>query len=274
MSDKRLFAITMPKWGMSMDEGTVVKWLVPEGGTVEIGTEIVEVESTKASAAIESRRAGVLLRQIASPGTLLPVGGVIGLIGDAEVSASDIDAYIREALQSENAVEARLGSGPTHVSVAGQALNVVDTGSGGVPLVMVHGFGGMLQSWAMLQEEIAQDHRVIAFDLPGHGDTSLRPGAWSLEELAHSIAQLLDALQIDRAHIVAHSMGGAVSCLAAFAMPKRVASLTLIASMGFGAEIDYSYIVGFLDAKRPREFEPVLGKLFATSAIRQSADDR
>jgi pyruvate dehydrogenase E2 component (dihydrolipoamide acetyltransferase) len=266
-SDKRLFAITMPKWGMSMDEGTVVKWLVPVGGTVEIGTEIVEVESTKASTAIESRWAGVLLRQIALPGAVLPVRGVIGIIGDAEASVSDIDAFIREARQSENVVEARHGSGPTHVVVADQALNVVDTGSGGVggvPLILVHGFGGMLQSWAMLQEEIAQDHRVISFDLPGHGDTNLTPRAWSLEELAHTIAQLLDALHIDRAHIVAHSMGGAVSCLAASAMPRRVASLTLIASMGFGAEIDYAYIVGFLEAKRPREFERVLGKLFAS----------
>jgi pyruvate dehydrogenase E2 component (dihydrolipoamide acetyltransferase) len=57
-------------------------------------------------------------------------------------------------------------------------------------------------------------------------------------------------------------MGGALSGLVALTSPKRVASLTLISSMGFGEEINSAYINGFLKAKRPREYEAVLQKLF------------
>ena len=66
MSD-RITAITMPKWGMAMDEGTVVVWHVPEGGAVAEGQEIVDVESPKIANAIEAKAGDLMLLHSLTP---------------------------------------------------------------------------------------------------------------------------------------------------------------------------------------------------------------
>jgi pyruvate dehydrogenase E2 component (dihydrolipoamide acetyltransferase) len=86
---------------------------------------------------------------------------------------------------------------------------------------------------------------------------------------------VLDALGAGRAHLVGHSMGGAVVLVVAGRDPGRVASLTLIAPSGFGAEINADYLRGFADAQTRRELKPVAGQLFADEGLvtRQLVDD-
>ncbi len=75
MSD-RIEAITMPKWGLAMDKGTVVAWHVGEGAAIEAGDEVVDIETTKITGVYESPQAGTL-RRIAAEGTTLPVGALM-----------------------------------------------------------------------------------------------------------------------------------------------------------------------------------------------------
>ncbi len=86
---------------------------------------------------------------------------------------------------------------------------------------------------------------------------------------------VLDALGADRAHLVGHSMGGAVALAVAARDPGRVASLTLIAPAGFGTEINVGYLRGFADAQSRRELKPVVAQLFADEHLvtRQLVDD-
>ena len=86
---------------------------------------------------------------------------------------------------------------------------------------------------------------------------------------------MLDALDARRAHLVGHSMGGAAALAVAARDPARVASLTLIAPSGFGAEINAGYLHGFADAQTRRELKPVVGQLFADESLvtRQLVDD-
>ena len=86
---------------------------------------------------------------------------------------------------------------------------------------------------------------------------------------------VLDALGAGRAHLVGHSMGGAVALAVAAAGPARIASLTLIAPAGFGPEINAGYLRGFADAQTRRELKPVVGQLFADESLvtRQLVDD-
>ena len=86
---------------------------------------------------------------------------------------------------------------------------------------------------------------------------------------------MLDALGADRAHLVGHSLGGAVALAAAARDPGRIASLTLIAPAGFGAEINTGYLRGFADAQTRRELKPVVAQLFADESLvtRQLVDD-
>jgi pyruvate dehydrogenase E2 component (dihydrolipoamide acetyltransferase) len=77
------------------------------------------------------------------------------------------------------------------------------------------------------------------------------------------LAGFMDEVGVEKAHLVGHSMGGAVAGSFALAHRERVASLVLIASAGLGEEINEDYIEGFIAANRRREMKRVLGLLFA-----------
>src|ERR671916_3181607 len=75
--------VTMPPLSDSMEEGTVLKWIVEEGGEVKRGEPLVEIETDKANMTYEADTDGTLVEVIASEGDTLPVGEVIARIGDA-----------------------------------------------------------------------------------------------------------------------------------------------------------------------------------------------
>src|ERR687894_1607333 len=75
--------ITMPRLSDSMEEGTILKWMVSEGDEVEKGQEIAEIETDKANMTYESDTAGTVIELVASEGDTLPLGEVIARIGDA-----------------------------------------------------------------------------------------------------------------------------------------------------------------------------------------------
>jgi pyruvate dehydrogenase E2 component (dihydrolipoamide acetyltransferase) len=93
--------------------------------------------------------------------------------------------------------------------------------------------------------------------------------------LAEAVTGVLDALGAARVHLVGHSLGGAVALAVAAGDPGRIASLTLIAPAGFGADINVGYLRGFADAATRRELKPVLSQLFADESLvtRQLVDD-
>ena len=142
-------------------------------------------------------------------------------------------------------------------------------------ILLVHGYGGDRNSWLFLQEPLAAKYRVYALDLPGHGTSAKDVGDGTLGVLADAVTGVLDALGAGRAHLVGHSMGGGVALAVAARDPGRIASLTLIAPTGFGAEINAGYLRGFADAETRRELKPVAGQLFADESLvtRQLVDD-
>jgi len=104
-----IYEITMPKWGLTMEEGTLVKWMVEPGTTVEPGMEIAEVETDKIVNVLENTQAGVLRRLVAEEGDVLPVGALLGIIAEEGVTDADIDAFIAgggAAAAEESAVSA------------------------------------------------------------------------------------------------------------------------------------------------------------------------
>jgi pyruvate dehydrogenase E2 component (dihydrolipoamide acetyltransferase) len=79
--------ITMPRLSDSMEEGTILKWLVSEGDEVSQGQEIAEIETDKATMTYEADAAGVF-HPVAGEGDTLPIGEVIATIGDAPAKSS------------------------------------------------------------------------------------------------------------------------------------------------------------------------------------------
>ena len=89
-----IHAVTIPKLGLTMKEGTVAAWHIQPGGQVKEGEPIIDVETEKTTAVYEAPASGVLRRQVASQGQTLPVGALIGVIAPADVPEAEIDAFV------------------------------------------------------------------------------------------------------------------------------------------------------------------------------------
>lgn len=268
MSDDRIKHITMPKWGLSMTTGKIMAWLVNEGDTVGKGDEIVDVDTDKIAGAVESSVEGTIRRLIGEVNEDLPVGATLALVAEEEVSDAELDAVvqeIREAIES-GTIEAETGPVAGTAVVGGHRISyetLGPDGASGEPVVLVHGYGGDKASWLFVEEPLSDGRRVVALDLPGHGESDKAVSGLTLDSLAGVVLGLLSDLGIDRAHLVGHSLGGAVVAAAARQAPGRVASLTLVAPAGASEGVDTEYLRGFATAESRRALKPLVERLFA-----------
>jgi pyruvate dehydrogenase E2 component (dihydrolipoyllysine-residue acetyltransferase) len=278
VTDDRIVSVTMPKWGLSMQLGKITAWAVAEGDEVKAGDDLADIETEKITGTLEASEAGTVRRLIARAGEDVPVSGTIALLAPADVSDEALDAAV---LAARAVIDAGVpddagGAAELHTAdVGGRKISYAGTGEQGDVVLLVHGFGGDRNSWLFLQEPMAARYRVYALDLPGHGTSAKDVGDGTLGVLADAVAGVLDAVGAGRAHLVGHSMGAAVILAVAARDPGRVASVTLIAPSGFGAEINADYLHGFADAQTRRELKPVVGQLFADEGLvtRQLVDD-
>jgi pyruvate dehydrogenase E2 component (dihydrolipoamide acetyltransferase) len=278
MTDDRIVPVTMPKWGLSMQLGKITTWVVAEGEEVKVGDDLADIETEKITGTLEAPDAGTVRRIIARVGEDVPVSGTIALIAPADVTEDELDAAVLQARAMIDAgvPEDAVGEAVLQTAdVGGRKISYAGAGQDGDVVLLVHGYGGDRNSWLFLQEPLAARYRVYALDLPGHGTSAKDVGEGSLSVLADAVTGVLDALGAERAHLVGHSMGGAVALAAAARDPVRIASLTLIAPSGFGPEINAGYLRGFADAQTRRELKPVIGQLFDDESLvtRQLVDD-
>ena len=270
--------IIMPKWGLSMKEGKVTSWLVEEGADISVGTPILEVETDKIANAVEAPDPGTLRRKVAQDGDTLPVKALLGVMALPEVSNADIDAYVAAYVTPPGAEGEDGEAAPDYqfAEVDGLSIRYARKGaSAGVPVLFIHGFGGDLDNWLFNLDALGEKSPVIAFDLPGHGQSTARLPGTSIAALAGFVARFMDVLEVERAHLVGHSLGGAIAAQMALDHPRRVASLALISSAGLGPEVNAGYTEGFVAATSRRELKPVLEQLFANPELltRQMVDD-
>ena len=93
--------LKMPQMGYDMEEGTVVRWLKEEGSTVGRNEPVAEIETDKAVVEFESEAEGVLLRIVASEGSIVPVGETIAVVG-LEEEATDLISSTNPAESSDS----------------------------------------------------------------------------------------------------------------------------------------------------------------------------
>jgi pyruvate dehydrogenase E2 component (dihydrolipoamide acetyltransferase) len=111
-------AITMPKWGIEMTEGTITGWRVGEGQRVERGAEILDVETEKIVNAVESPAAGTLRRILASDGETRAVGELIGVIAEEYTSEADIARFIESFVAAVVSFDAEPATAPATTAAA------------------------------------------------------------------------------------------------------------------------------------------------------------
>lgn len=274
---ERIKPIVMPKWGLSMSEGKVTGWLKRPGSKVAVGDEIVEVETDKIAGVVEAGDAGTLRRVIGEPDTVYPVKALIGVIADDDVPDAEIDAYVAAYATGAAADGGEDEVAPRYdfVETPAGRLRYARRGDGPHTIILIHGFGGDLDNWLFNIDALAEAGTVHALDLPGHGQSDKTVKEPGLDGLSAALVGFMDALGIESAHLVGHSMGGAVAARTALDHPGRVRSLTLIGSAGLGEEINSGYTEGFIAASSRRDLKPVLEHLFHNPATvtRQLVDD-
>ncbi len=118
------------------------------------------------------------------------------------------------------------------VPVLGRAMNVVDTGGSGPPLLFIHGLGGCWQNWLLNIPAFMGSHRVIAPDLPGFGESEMPAGEVSIRGYAEAVDALCDALGVEAPVVIGNSMGGFVGAELALSFPTRVQKLVLVSAAG------------------------------------------
>ena len=122
------------------------------------------------------------------------------------------------------------------VTLHGDRVAYRDEGAGEVVL-LIHGIGGSSFCWRSVMPKLSEKYRVIAPDLLGHGQSDKPRGDYSLGAFAVWLRDLLDALDIPKATVVGHSLGGGVAMQFAHQHRDYCRRLVLISSGGLGSDV-------------------------------------
>jgi pimeloyl-ACP methyl ester carboxylesterase len=105
----------------------------------------------------------------------------------------------------------------------------------GDPLAFVHGLAYDRRGWGPLPRLLAEDFRVVLVDNRGVGDSDVPPGPYSVSEMVDDVVAVLDAAEIESAHVFGVSLGGFITQELALTYPERVRKLVLCATSPGGA---------------------------------------
>jgi pyruvate dehydrogenase E2 component (dihydrolipoamide acetyltransferase) len=118
--NRRIFPITMPKWGIEMQQGTVTGWHVAVGASTQKGDHLLDVETEKIVNSVEAPVGGTLRMILADSGATENVGALIGVIADASVPEAELQDFVRRFTPADASFEpaARQSSASSHEAPA------------------------------------------------------------------------------------------------------------------------------------------------------------
>ncbi|WPC03615.1 alpha/beta fold hydrolase [Pseudomonas benzenivorans] len=139
----------------------------------------------------------------------------------------------------------------------------------GETILLIHGFGADKDNWLRFARHLTERYQVIALDLPGFGDSSRPNASYDVGTQTERVASFVQALNIDRLHLVGNSMGGHIAALYAARYPQQVRSLALLANAGINAPVKSELIARLergaanpLVVERSEDFERLLDFVF------------
>jgi len=208
--------VIMPKLGMTMTSGTIVRWHKQSGDIVTAGETLCEVETDKLNSEIESEATGILTI-VAQEGEELGIGAVLGQIA------------VVEGGKQQAAPKQRESAGGEQEKIATNGIKLaVQRGGTDYPLILIHGLASSMSLWARLDQSQLSGLQIISYDLRGHGASDRPAGAHTLAKYVADLKGLLAALDIKKALFAGHSLGGMVAMELAASDPAMVAGLALL----------------------------------------------
>jgi pimeloyl-ACP methyl ester carboxylesterase len=112
-------------------------------------------------------------------------------------------------------------------------FHYIQWGEHGTPILCVHGITGNAFSFQALADDLSKDNRVIAYDLRGRGDSDKPENGYGIATHAEDLAELIDALELDRPVIAGHSLGAMIGVYFATHYPQKLSKLVLIDGGGY-----------------------------------------
>ncbi len=149
-------------------------------------------------------------------------------VADAPVDPATI--RFRPGIRREGAFSIR------YVTIHGYRRAYVKAGEGPA-LLLIHGIGDSSDTWRPVVEELAENHTVIAADLLGHGRSEKPRADYTIAGFANGMRDLLSVLEVERATVVGHSLGGGVAAQFTYQFPERCERLVLVGSGGVGRTV-------------------------------------
>jgi len=178
-----LHALTVPKWGMSMEEGEISQWRVAVGDKLAVGDEVVDIETSKITNAAESPVAGTLVRIVGEVGQTLKVGMVLGVVATGAASDQDIDAFIASFVpDAAGAARAQVSDTKATVAPAVQATPALQEAAAASPApaaagALSHGPDDSTVNASTVARRIARAHNINLHNVTAtgrHGRVSKR----------------------------------------------------------------------------------------------------
>src|SRR6185437_3716571 len=136
------------------------------------------------------------------------------------------------------------------VSVLGHRMAYI-TGGAGEPVLFLHGLGHTAGTWNEVLPQLARHFRVFAVDMLGCGRSDKPRVEYNLWALATYTRYFMDAVGIERAHLVGHSLGGGIAMHMAWQYPERVNRLALVSTGGLGRDVRLALRVASLPGTSP-----------------------
>lgn len=190
--------LEIPKWGLSMEEGTIAQWLIQEGEQFSKGQEICEIETTKIVNVLEAPFDSTLRKIIANNGDTLVVGAAIAICADSQVSDAEIAAFAQTLAGAPVATESKAAEVPVEkvaevvvsqvqttvpTNTANKAAQVVQSGGYVIP-ASLQGYQGTEQIFATPHAlKLAEKHNVNLTAIVGSG----RAGRISVNDLQAAV---------------------------------------------------------------------------------------
>ncbi|MDQ1672707.1 MAG: hypothetical protein QOC98_1269 [Frankiaceae bacterium] len=149
-------------------------------------------------------------------------------------------------------------------------------------ILLVHGIAGNAAQWDGVISALAERFTVVAPDLLGHGQSAKPRGDYSLGAYAVSLRDLLYALELERATVVGHSLGGGVAMQFAYAYPNMCERLVLVSAGGLGKEVSgllkavtwpgAEWVLPFITARPTQNFASRISRALDRVGLHPSPD--
>ena len=148
------------------------------------------------------------------------------------------------------------------LTVNGLSFHYLDWGGSGQPLLLLHGLASTCHIWDMVAPILAQDHRVVALDQRGHGETDKPNSGFEFSSVTQDILGVMDGIGGDHPIVIGHSWGGSVALELAVRAPDSVKGMVWVDGGMINASARYPTVEDAKFEMSPPDFSGVTAKSF------------